>query len=235
VLYNIWDAGGAATLAKAGAPAVATGSWAMAAAHGFDDGEMIPLDLVLTIVRRICASVDLPVTVDFEGGYAAAPEDVAKNVRDVIRAGAVGINFEDRVVRGDGLYSVTDQAARITGIRSMATEEGVPLVLNARTDLFLGTEPGTHASRVAEAVDRAEAYAAAGATCFFIPGLTEAEHIARIVGSASLPVNVMMISPLETVAQVAAYGVARVSYGPAPFFSAQSDLRQRFERIEERS
>ena len=137
VLYNIWDAGGAKALADAGAPAVATGSWSVAAAHGFDDGEDIPLDLVLTIVARICASVDVPVSVDFEGGYAADPTEAAENVRKVMHAGAIGINFEDRVVKGEGLYPVSEQAARIAAIKAMAAEEGVPLFLNARTNLFL--------------------------------------------------------------------------------------------------
>ncbi|MEO1611169.1 MAG: isocitrate lyase/phosphoenolpyruvate mutase family protein, partial [Pseudomonadota bacterium] len=98
VLYNIWDAGGAKALAEAGAPAVATGSWSVAAAHGYGDGEAIPLDLVLTIVGRIAATVDIPLTVDFEGAYAVDPSEAAENVRKLIRAGAVGINFEDRIV-----------------------------------------------------------------------------------------------------------------------------------------
>ena len=100
VLYNIWDAGGAKALAKAGAKAVATGSWSMAAAHGFEDGEDIPLDLVVQLVERIASTVELPLTVDFEGGYAAAPEQVAENVCRIIKEGAIGINFEDRIVQG---------------------------------------------------------------------------------------------------------------------------------------
>jgi len=103
VLYNIWDAGGAKAIVDAGSKAVATGSWSIAAAHGFDDGEAMPLDFVLQIVERIVASVDVPVTVDFEGGYAVSPDDVAKNALMVIKAGSVGINFEDQVVQGDGL------------------------------------------------------------------------------------------------------------------------------------
>lgn len=231
VLYNIWDAGGAKALVEAGAPAVATGSWAMAAAHGYDDGEAIPLDLVLTLVERISASVDVPVTVDFEGGYAAEPEAVAENVRKVIQAGAIGINFEDRVVRGEGLYAIDDQSARIAAVKAMAADEGVPLVLNARTDLFLGTDPATHSGLVAEAKDRAAAYAEAGADCFFIPGLTEEALIADIIETVSLPVNVMMMGSLKTVSQVAALGVSRASYGPGSFITAMGELKQKLKTL----
>ncbi|MCV3270174.1 isocitrate lyase/PEP mutase family protein [Roseobacter sinensis] len=229
VLYNIWDAGGAKTLASAGAPAIATGSWSVAAAHGFDDGERMPLDFSLMIVERICATVDVPVTVDFEGGYAVDPSDVAENVRRVIRAGAIGINFEDRVVGGEGLHPIPAQVERIEAITAMAEEEGVPLVLNARTDLFLGTDPDSHKDFMGEAQEREAAYAEAGAGCFFVPGLTDAALISQVVETATLPVNVMMMGPLRSVAELSALGVSRLSYGPAPFRTALSDLKRRFE------
>ena len=231
VLYNIWDAGGAKALVEAGARAVATGSWSVAAAHGFDDGEAIPLDFALTLYTRLCASVAVPVTVDFEGGYATEPGAVAKNVRRVIQAGAVGINFEDRIVRGEGLYPVGDQVSRIAAIRTMASEVRVPLVINARTDLFLGSDPKTHADLVSEAKARAAAYAEAGADCFFIPGLTDAALITDIVESIPLPVNVMMMGPLATVSEVSAMGVSRISYGPSPFVTAIAGLKQSYENL----
>lgn len=231
VLYNIWDAGGAKALVEAGAPAVATGSWAMAAAHGFDDGEAIPLDLVLTIVARICATVDVPVTIDFEGGYATEPQDVAENVRKLIRAGAVGINFEDRIVTGEGLYPISTQTARISAIKKAAAEEGVPLVLNARTDLFLGQDLLTHANFISDAKEREQAYAEAGADCFFVPGLTDAGLISNIVETAHKPVNVMMMGALQTVDQVAALDVSRASYGPGSFITALADLKKRYNEI----
>ncbi|MDD7910963.1 isocitrate lyase/phosphoenolpyruvate mutase family protein [Pseudovibrio exalbescens] len=228
VLYNIWDAGGAQALAKAGAPAVATGSWSMAAAHGYGDGEALPLDFFLNIVERICASVDVPVTVDFEGGYATEPAEVAQNARKMIRAGAIGINFEDRIVKGEGLHSIEAQAARIKAIKAAAADEGVPLFLNARTDLFLGTDPATHESSLAEAREREAAYAEAGADCFFIPGLTETALISRVVDAATLPVNVMMIGDLTSVKDVAALGVSRASFGPAPFIQFLADFKKAY-------
>lgn len=228
VLYNIWDAGGAKALAEAGAKAVATGSWSMAAAHGFEDGEGIPLDLVVQIVERIAATTDLPVTVDFEGGYAVAPDRVAENVRRVIQAGAVGINFEDQIVRGEGLYAVQDQIERIKAVRQAANEEGIDLFINARTDLFLGTDPSTHAMRVGEAIAREAAYNDAGADGLFIPGLTDHALIQKVVDAVSLPVNVMMMGELTSIASVADLGVSRVSYGPGPYINAMSDLKDRF-------
>ena len=141
VLFNVWDPGSARAVAEAGARAIATGSWSVAAALGCDDGEDVPLDLVLANAKRIVTAVDLPVTIDIEGGYAPAPQVVAENVRQLIEAGAVGCNFEDQIVSGDGLYSTEEQCARIAAIRSVAMEMAVPFFINARTDLFLQAEP----------------------------------------------------------------------------------------------
>ena len=231
VLYNIWDAGGAKAVAEAGAAAVATGSWSIAAAHGFKDGEAIPLDLMLTIVARICANVELPVTVDFEGGYAIQPDEVAANVKRVLQTGAVGINFEDRIVGGTGLHSIPDQSARIAAIRQMANAAGVPLFINARTDLFLGTDPATHSDLISEAQAREKAYAEAGASGFFVPGLTDPGLLAATTSETSLPVNAMKLGDLSSVKSVVACGVSRFSYGPAPYFDAMSDLEARFKDI----
>ena len=198
----------------------------MAAAHGYDDGEDIPLSFVLTVVARICASVDLPVTVDFEGGYAVAPDDVAENVRKVIHAGAVGINFEDRVVKGQGLYPINTQAARIAKIRDVAKAAGIPFFLNARTDLFLGSDPSTHDRLLEEAKEREAAYREAGASGFFVPGLTDPSLISQVSDAAKLPVNVMMMDTLQSVADVVRLGVSRISYGPGPYLRFKSELAQ---------
>lgn len=232
VLYNIWDAGGAKSVEDAGVSAVATGSWSVAATHGYDDGEDIPLDFVLRIVERICLSVDVPVTVDFEGGYATDPHQVAENVRKVIRAGAVGINFEDRVVRGEGLHAISAQTARIRAIKAVAADEGVPMVLNARTDLFLGTDPASHEGHLVEALEREAAYAEAGADCFFVPGLTNARLISEVTEKANLPVNVMMMGELKSIKNVASLGVSRASYGPGPFFEFLANLKKAYTAIE---
>jgi len=231
VLYNIWDAGGAKALAEAGAAASATGSWSMAASHGYEDGEAIPLEFVLQLVERIVVSVDLPLTVDFEGGYAAEPDRVTENARKVVKAGAVGVNFEDQIVQSEGLYQISAQIERIKAVRRAAELEGVPLFINARTDLFLGADPSTHKTLIAEAIDRAAAYAAAGADGFFVPGLTDLTLIKSVVDAVSLPVNVMMMGELSSVSEVADIGVSRASYGPGPYFNAMSDLGERYKTL----
>ena len=229
VLYNIWDAGGAKAIAEAGAKAIATGSWSVAAAQGYGDGQAIPLDLVLRIALRIVETVDLPVTIDFEGAYAESPEEVAANVLRLIEAGAIGLNFEDQVVGGSGLHSTEAQAARISAIRQAATQAGVPFFINARTDLFLKEKDrGKHAELIAEATERAAAYAQAGASGFFVPGLVTPELIGRICEAVDLPVNVMMLSGAPSREELASLGVARISHGPGPYFTAMAALAQRF-------
>ncbi len=228
VLYNIWDAGSAGAVAKAGAAALATGSWSVAAAQGYADGESIPLPFLLQIVERIVTSVELPLTVDFEGGYAVAPEALAENVSRLIAAGAIGINFEDQIVGGEGLHTMDVQAARIVAARAAAMAAGVPLFINARTDLFLKEkDAGRHGALVEEAVDRGLRYAEAGASGFFVPGLVTPDLIRAVCEGVGVPVNVMMKDGMGSSADLAGLGVARISYGPAPYFTAMKDLKAR--------
>ncbi|MFK7859587.1 MAG: isocitrate lyase/phosphoenolpyruvate mutase family protein [Granulosicoccus sp.] len=231
VLYNIWDAGGARAIADSGAAAVATGSWAVAAAHGYEDGEKIPLAFILQITQRIAESVSLPLSIDFEGGYSSNPDIVAENVRQLIRAGAIGINFEDQVLGGQGLYSIPDQTGRISAIRNTAEQENIPLFINSRTDLFLKAKAAEHDALVDEAIDRATAYAEAGASGFFVPGLTQPSLIESICQNTTLPVNVMMKGELTRIGDVAALGVSRVSFGPGPYVSAMTSMAEKFKAL----
>ena len=229
VLYNIWDAGSAKAVAEAGASALATGSWSVAAAQGYGDGEAIPLELLLTVVERIVATVDLPLTVDFEGAYAETPEGVAANVKRLIAACAVGCNFEDQVVGGEGFHPVEAQAARIAAMRAAADETGVPFYINARTDFFLKEkDAGAHAALVPEAQARATAYEAAGASGFFIPGLSDLGLIGEITGATPLPVNVMAVPGAPDASAFAGVGVARISHGPFPYRKAMKALGERY-------
>lgn len=218
VLYNIWDAGSAVAIAAAGASAVATGSWSVAAAHGYADGQAMPLDFALGLYRRIAAATDLPCTIDFEGGFAENPNEVAENVSRMLETGAIGINFEDQVVGGNGLFDIAGQCARISAIRQRAETNGQPLFINARTDLFLkaGVDED-HATILDQAKSRAAAYADAGADSFFAPALVDPDLIADLCNSSTLPVNIMMMKGSPSVEDLAALGVARVSYGPGPF------------------
>jgi 2-methylisocitrate lyase-like PEP mutase family enzyme len=218
VLFNIWDAGSATAVATAGAPAIATGSWSVAAAHGVDDGEALALSDVLANATCIVRAVDVPVTIDFEAGYGAAPDEVGTSVSALLATGAIGINIEDRFIGREGLQSITDQAARLAAARSAADTAGVPLFINARTDIFLKAPAATHSSAmVDEAIARAHAYADAGASGFFVPGLIDVVLLERVCRESSLPVNVMMFAGAPSAARCAALGVARISHGPGPY------------------
>lgn len=227
VLYNIWDAGSARAVAAAGARAVATGSWSVAAAQGYDDGEAIPLDLLVQIASRIADSVDLPLTVDFEGGYATQPEALMVTTTALLRSGAVGVNFEDRIVGGEGLYAPHEQARRIAALRAAGDALELPFFINARTDVFLGAPPEAHAALVESAIARCDAYAQAGANGYFVPGLTAPELIARVCAKCALPVNVMVGAGSPPTAELARLGVARISHGPHPFRRAMAELTAR--------
>jgi 2-methylisocitrate lyase-like PEP mutase family enzyme len=225
ILYNIWDAGGAKAVAEAGAKAIATGSWSVAAAHGFKDGEAIPLDFVETIVRRITASVELPVTVDFEGAYSADPGKAATNVARMLAAGAAGINLEDQIVGTAGLHSAADQGKRISAIRRVCDDHKIPFFINARTDLFLKAPAPEHAALMADAKARALAYRDAGASGFFAPGLIDEKLIAELCTASPLPVNIMVRDGVPPNAILATLGVSRISYGPRPYGALMAMLR----------
>jgi 2-methylisocitrate lyase-like PEP mutase family enzyme len=219
ILYNAWDAGSAKAIVQAGAKAIATSSWAVADAQGYEDGEKIPKTLVEEITAGIVEAVPVPVTVDFEGGYSDDDGELAKNVAKLLHVGVIGINFEDRVVQGTGLYKTDRQAKRIAAIRKTAQSKGVDFFINARTDLFLGSK-GDPAKYVDEAIERAKAYADAGASGFFIPGLLKEPLIGHIVENVSLPVNVMYMEGAPSNTRLAKLGVARVSYGAEPYARA---------------
>lgn len=229
VLYNIWDAGSAKVIEEAGARAVATGSWSVAAAQGFDDGEKLPLEIALMTARRICQTVDLPVTLDFEGAYAVGPTGVATNITLALKQGIVGINFEDQMIGGKGLHKQEDQAKRIAAAGDAAEAYSVPLFINARTDLFLKeANQDWHAGLMPQALERLQAYTDAGASGFFVPGLQDPDLIGRICEASQIPVNVMTVPGGLTVAELADLGVARISHGPGPFRQAMRDLAARF-------
>ena len=222
ILFNIWDAGSAKAVAKAGAKAIASGSVSVAGAYGFEDGEDLPLDIALSNAERIVASVDLPVTIDFEGGYAVEPEEVGRNVERLAHAGAVGCYFEDQVVGGEGMHALELQARRIPATRAAV---GPDFFINARTDHFLQAKPADHDGALADAaIERAHAYAGAGASGFFIPGLTDLALVERIARASRLPVNAMTWPGAPTRRQWADCGIARISYGPGPFRQMQKWL-----------
>lgn len=222
ILFNAWDAGSAKAVAEAGAKAIATGSWSVAAAQGYSDGEAMPLDLALANIARIADAVDLPVTIDFERGYAEAPEEIAGNVRAAAEAGAIGCNLEDGLASG-GLSPADEQAARIAAIHAAVPD----FFVNARTDLFLHSTPEAHEGLVEEALARGAAYAQAGASGLFVPGLADEGLIERVCRESDLPVNIMIwpgrTPPLRRLAEL---GVARISHAGGPWRVAMAALKE---------
>lgn len=227
ILVNIWDAGSAKVVAQSGAKAVATGSHSVAAAHGFEDREALPLDLALANLERIVMSVALPVSIDIESGYGERPAEVASTIRKVLERGAVGVNLEDQIIGGAGRYSVQAQCGRIQAAREVAENLGIALFINARTDVYLQTAPQDHGeAHLEEAVERANAYAEAGASGFFAPGLRSATSIERLCEASPLPVNIMLTGNTLTITELAALGVARISLGPGPYRRMEDALRR---------
>ncbi|WP_170409322.1 isocitrate lyase/PEP mutase family protein [Ruegeria arenilitoris] len=218
ILYNIWDPGSAGAVRDAGAKAIATGSAPVAMAQGFGDGQKISLDAALDNARRIVAAVDLPVTLDFEGAYAEDVLSVAANVQLALQTGVIGFNFEDQIVGTSDLYDIETQEARVQAMREGCDSAGIPAFINARTDIFLKAKPDTHDnSMLDDAIARAKAYADAGASGFFAPGLKDEGLIARLCESTELPVNIIALPGTPDTATLASLGVARVSYGPVPY------------------
>lgn len=222
VLYNAWDAGSAKSILEAGAKAIATSSWSVAAAQGYSDGEAIPIAFAEQIVQRITSTVDVPVTVDFEGGYSDDDGVLAANIARLLDLGVIGINFEDRVVKGSGLYSAERQARRIAAIRKTAAQKDIDLFINARTDVFFECDDAGKA--VGEVLERATVYAAAGASGFFVPGLVNDALIGQVAKAVTLPVNVMVMDGVPSNARLTELGVARISYGPIPYVAAMNAL-----------
>lgn len=224
ILFNVWDAGSAVVVERAGAKALATGSWSVAAAQGFHDAEALPIDLALANATRIVAVTSLPVSIDFEGGYASDPGQTAANVSALAATGAIGCNFEDQVIGAAPrtLYAIAYQAGRISAIRQAV---GPAFFINARTDIFLVAPADAHdAAMVDAAIDRAHAYADAGASGFFVPGLVDLALLERVCRASPLPVNFMAFPGAPAADAVATTGIARISHGPGPYRLAMKAL-----------
>jgi 2-methylisocitrate lyase-like PEP mutase family enzyme len=229
ILYNAWDPGSAKTIAEAGARAIATGSASVAAAHGFHDAEALPIELALANAERVAGAVGLPVTIDFEGGYAVEADAVAANIGRLKATGAIGCNFEDQVVGGEGLHPIAVQAERIRAARAAA---GADFFLNARTDIFLKADRGSHdAAMVGAALERACAYAEAGASGFFVPGLVDFALLEHLCAASPLPVNFMAFPGSPATGELASAGIARISHGPFPYRLAMKALKDAAEAI----
>ena len=226
VLANAWDVASARVFEDAGFPAVATSSAGVAWALGYPDGEGISRAEMAEAVRRIAAGVAVPVTADMEAGYGPEPAAVAETVRAVIAAGAVGMNLEDSTRDAAGpLFDFALSVERVRAARAAADAAGVPLVLNARTDVFLAAV-GDEGGRLEHAVRRANAYREAGADCLFVPGVRDAATIEALVRQIRGPINILAGPGTPSVPELQRFGVARVSVGGGPARAALAVARR---------
>ena len=227
ILFNIWDPGSAKAVASGGALALATGSWSVAHANGFADGEETPRALVIDNLRRIARAVDLPVTIDLESGYGEAPERVGETVRLAIEAGAVGCNLEDSFPADGSLRETAAQVARLRRARQIADAAGIGFFVNARTDVFFQRPAEQHDEEMLQgAIERSRAYADAGADGLFAPGLSDLALIGRLAEASPLPLNIMVDPRTPPIRALAGQGVARVSHGPGPYLLAMKALEE---------
>ncbi|WP_420430114.1 isocitrate lyase/PEP mutase family protein [Kordiimonas sp.] len=217
LLPNAWDVPSAQAFAAARFNLIGTSSWAVAAMLGYPDGEQIPFETLLMVAERIALNTNAMISVDIEAGYAADIEGVCANVTRVMAAGAVGINFEDSL-KGDtkGLIDTQMQVDRIRAIKALRNASGDPVFLNARTDGFLVLKDNPRAA-LTETLKRAEAYAAAGADCLFVPFLKDEELIGELTRVCPLPVNLLALPGVTDLALLQDLGVKRVSLGNGVF------------------
>jgi 2-methylisocitrate lyase-like PEP mutase family enzyme len=229
ILPNIWEAMGAKLMVKEGYPSVATASVATAFSNGYSDGENIPFAQLLTVVSRITSAVDVPVTVDIERGYADGIPQLKRNISLLIENGAVGINIEDSMPERKGLYSIADHCRKLEAVRETAIRSGVPLVVNARSDMFaLKME-----NAVSLASERGQAYKSAGADCFYPILADNYEDISRILESVRMPVNVNLLKPVSDLRRLEKMGVARVSVGPQLLYHVLTTMKQMADSLQQ--
>ena len=226
VLPNVWDVASARLIEDSGYKAIATTSAGIAFSLGYPDGQKISREEMLASIARIVRAVKVPVSADVEAGYGDKPEDAALTARAVVEAGAVGVNLEDAT--GDPERPLVDlprQLEKIQSVRETARELKVPLVLNARTDVYL-LEVGEADKRYDEALDRLQAFRDAGADCVFLPGVRDRETIRRMVQDLGFPLNILATPGSPSVPELRKLGVARVSLGSGPMRAAMGVVRR---------
>ncbi len=227
-LPNVWDAGSARLAQACGAAAIATTSGGVAWAQGYGDGERLPVSTHLDVISSICRAVQVPVTVDLEGGCSDDPQAVGELVASVIELGVAGINLED------GSSPPALLCAKIERARAAASRAGVALFVNARTDVYLRSLVPSQ-QRVAETLARAAQYRDAGADGLFVPGLCEETEIAAVVQGTPLPLNLMALAALPPAARLGALGVRRLSAGTMFAEAAFNELQRGIDRFLERT
>jgi len=239
VLPNIWNPLGARLLEETGYKAVATASASVAYANGFQDGEKIPFEELIFILKRIVKSVNIPVTADVESGYATNNSVLKENIKKLVDIGIAGINFEDSHHDEQKLFSKKEQSEKINLIKTTASQKGSNLFVNARTDVFIKQNHLSKEQKLTEAIERGNAYKDAGADGFYPIVLKEKESIKTVIEEVSLPVNILMLPGIPDFATLKQIGLARISLGPGFLKFSVNSMKNiaekllRFEGMEE--
>ncbi len=216
VFPNIWDVLGAMLLESLQYPAVATASASIAFANGYNDGENIPFSQLLTLFTKIVDSVNIPVTADIESGYASTNKQLEENMKQLMATGIVGINIEDTDKATDALFSTEVQCDKIRLLKNVSAEMGIPLFINARTDVYIhGKEFETAESKLEETIKRGLAYKSAGADCFYPIVMRQEQDIKATVEQLQMPVNILTLPGVPELNTLSKIGVTRVSLGPS--------------------
>jgi 2-methylisocitrate lyase-like PEP mutase family enzyme len=225
VLPNAWDLTSARLLEDMGFPAVATSSAAVANSLGYPDGQHISRHEMLEVVERIASAVQVPVTADMEAGYATTAEEMEDTARELLEAGAVGLNLEDSSKDESVLLDLQAYLEKLQAIRAVSKTSDVPIVINARTDAYwwTGAQLGT---RLAETVRRANAFREAGADCVFVPGLYDPSDISHLRQESPGPINILATPKTPPIPELQRLGIARVSFGSGGYRTAIGAFRK---------
>lgn len=235
LLLNTWDAGSSKIVENLGYKAIGTTSMGIAASLGYADSETIPFIEMVEAVKRITDKVNIPVSADIEAGYGSNIQTIVNNTRDMIYAGVVGINIEDSIRMSPDLVDAKSFAERITAIREMAKQEGIHLVINARTDVYI-TQSGDPQTRLQRSIERGNMYREAGADCIFVPNVMEKKDIISLVNEIDAPLNVLSNPTVgtgypPTINELKDMGVARVSVGSSVMKSTLLNVKNIAEEI----
>ncbi len=223
LLPNAWDPMSARLFVSAGFDALATTSGGVAWALGYPDGEQVPWRELVEATARIVRTAQVPVTADIEAGYGATPAEVGSHVAEIVRAGVVGVNLEDGL--HGPIRTVEDAVSRLQAARAAAHKEGVPIVLNARCDIF-HLQYGEESTRFAATVERCKAYLAAGADCVYPFGLRDPAVIGAFVKAVGGPVNITGRQGMPDSTAFERMGVARITIASAPTLVAMSAIQK---------
>ncbi|MEK5444643.1 MULTISPECIES: isocitrate lyase/PEP mutase family protein [unclassified Fredinandcohnia] len=226
ILPNAWDVISAKMFEECGCEAIGTTSAGIAMSLGYPDGQEIPFETMLRIIKNMVNAVDVPVSADLESGYGETTKEVLHTIEQVISAGLVGINLEDAT--GDASSPIYDpqlQKEKIAAIREYCDSIGFPLFINARTDIFW-LNIGEPESRIDEAIYRVKLYEEAGADCVFVPALKDIDEIKKLRKAVNCPINLLAVPGLPSLEELSEIGIERVSTGSSPFRASVSLLKQ---------